>query len=196
MGASFQSRHPTVLQDLMALINLDARYSRIHIPKKLVILNYLTLVLLAYNPFFLALCGPNNEGLEIDIAFSTSDGFESILTVCFDPAQSRFIFQRLQNIHFLKDPSNSRSIYAVHTLYQEIVARDTGNDRPFFDPDIYYPFDVNNYYTQVEQDATIQRLTGIDYVDPSTDYYLARGHLSPNSDFIYYSWQVCNHEIR
>ena len=116
-------------------------------------------------------CGPNNEGTIIDIGFDTQAGFEDVIRLCFDSAQSR-------------------SIYAFHTLYKEIIARDSGNDRPSFDPDDRYPFDVNKMYTQVQQDSTIMDLTGIDYVDTSNSFFLSRGHLSPNADFVYYSWAV------
>ena len=99
-------------------------------------------------------------------------GFTALFAVCFD------------------EPG-ARTLYARHVLWHNIKARDTGNDRPSFKTDGYYDFDVNEAYTQAQQSITIEALTGIDsYVDTSSDVYLARGHYSPNSDFVYYSGQV------
>ena len=118
-------------------------------------------------------CGPNNEGIEVQLGFQVESHFASIISVCFDDAQDR-------------------TIYAKHTLPRQNVARDTGNDRPYFQEDIYYDYDVNDAYTQETQLITIDILTGgrgVEYVDPSSDRYLARGHYSPNADPVYYSHQ-------
>ncbi len=45
------------------------------------------------------------------------------------------------------------------------------------------------------QEDTIAELVGSsslagEYIDPDQNVYLARGHLSPNSDFVYKSFQV------
>ncbi len=95
----------------------------------------------------------------------------------------------------------------------EILARDTDGDRPDFKADDYYPFSVATVYEQDEQvrdipanmtrkvhflplqEDTIADLVGSsslagEYIDPDQNVYLARGHLSPNSDFVYKSFQV------
>ena len=75
-------------------------------------------------------CGPNGEGELTQIGFDTEDGFEETILVCFDRA-------------------TARTFYAKHTLYKEILGRDTGNDRPSFDPAGYFDFDVNGAYSKV-----------------------------------------------
>ena len=64
------------------------------------------------------------------IGFETEEGFEETILVCFDRA-------------------NARTFYAKHTLYKEILGRDTGNDRPSFAPAGYFDFDVNDAYSKV-----------------------------------------------
>ena len=88
--------------------------------------------------------------------------------------------------------SESRTIYTQDVVYKQIQARDTGNDRPSFKEDGYYPdFSADDLYTRNTQSQTIEGLTGLDtYVDDTGDVYLARGHFSPNSDFVYYAFQV------
>ena len=66
--------------------------------------------------------------------------------------------------------------------------------------DGYYPdFNPDDYYNQGQEKATIAELVGSD--DLADEYikensmYMTRGHLAPNSDFIYYSQQVCRQQI-
>lgn len=66
----------------------------------------------------------------MELGFPFQADFEETITVCFDE-------------------QTSRVIYAYHILYDEIEARDTGNDRPDFDPDGFFPFDVDAYYKSV-----------------------------------------------
>ncbi len=79
---------------------------------------------------------------------------------------------------------------------REIEGRDHDNERPDFRPAGYYPFDVEFYYTIDQQRETIADLVGSDdlageyVIDYDSDIYMARGHLSPNADFVYYSFQV------
>ena len=43
----------------------------------------------------------------------------------------------------------SENIWSRHSLWDEISARDHGNDSPFFNPDSYFDYDVNHFYTMV-----------------------------------------------
>ena len=79
-------------------------------------------------------CGPENKGTEIVLGFDTKPshpGTETmVLTVCYDT-------------------DTSVNIWSRHSLWDEINARDHNNDSPFFNPDDYFDFDVNHYYTMV-----------------------------------------------
>eukprot|EP00091_Calanus_sinicus_P020910 TRINITY_DN5982_c0_g1_i1.p1 TRINITY_DN5982_c0_g1~~TRINITY_DN5982_c0_g1_i1.p1 ORF type:complete len:403 (+),score=107.57 TRINITY_DN5982_c0_g1_i1:79-1287(+) len=124
-------------------------------------------------------CGPNNEGKEIVIGFDmlpAHSGTEAaVLTVCYDT-------------------ETSVNIWSRHSLWDEINARDHNNDSPFFNPDDYFDFDVNHYYTMATQKETIAGIVRSEdladkYVqDFDSGLFLARGHLAPNADFIFYSW--------
>lgn len=69
-------------------------------------------------------------------------------------------------------------------------ADDKANTGPTFKQGGYYPgLDVNTLYTQAEQNKTIAQIVGSEelavyYVNVSKSYYLARGHLAPDADFI------------
>ncbi len=94
-----------------------------------------------------------------------------------------------------------RTLYAYHFLPREIAARDTSNDRPSIKMDGYYDYDVNFYYTIAQQTETIGELVGSaeladQYVRDEENVYLARGHLSPNADFVYYSFQVASSNFK
>ena len=93
------------------------------------------------------------------------------------------------------DQEMSSSLWSQHMIFDEIAAKDTGNNRPSFD-DEYFDFDVDYYYKMATQAETIQDLTGTDkYIgDQSSQLFLSRGHLSPNADFMFYSWQVKGRE--
>merc|ERR1719228_940896 len=124
-------------------------------------------------------CGPDNRGTEILIGFDIlprHNGTETmVLTVCYDT-------------------QTSVNIWSRHTLWDEISARDHGNDSPFFEPDTYFDFDVNHYYTMATQKETIADIVRSEdladkYIqDFNSGLFLARGHLAPNADFIFYSW--------
>ena len=81
-----------------------------------------------------ATCGAQGEGTEVNIGFdirSEVGGVETVtFTVCYDTARSLNIWSR-------------------HSLWDEIDARDHGNDSPDFKPDHYFDFDVNHFYTMV-----------------------------------------------
>merc|ERR1711892_213352 len=123
-------------------------------------------------------CGPEGVGTEIQIEFDLSldmDGEAVTITVCHDLAQSR-------------------TLWARHTVWDEVSASDHGNNRPVFSSDDLFDFDVNYYYKMATQKETVAELVGSQelaekYIqDQSTSIFLARGHLAPNGDFIFYSW--------
>jgi len=123
-------------------------------------------------------CGPDGIGTEIQIGFDTDPlvaGIETTtLTVCHDLV-------------------GSRTFYSHHALFDEINARDHGNDSPPFNPDNFFDYDVQHFYTMDQQRITIADLVGSQeladqYVqDFNSGLFLARGHLAPNADFIFYS---------
>ena len=92
------------------------------------------------------------------------------------------------------DAEMAASLWARHTLYDELEAEDHGNNRPSFSPE-YFDFDVDHYYKTATQRETIAELVGSEalaekYIgDQSSQLFLSRGHLAPNADFIFYSWQ-------
>jgi len=123
-------------------------------------------------------CGPAGEGTEIQIEFDISQNMEGeavTITVCHDLTQSRTLWSR-------------------HTVWDEVSASDHGNNRPAFSTDGLFDFDVNNAYKMATQRETVKDLVGSreladKYIqDQSTNKFLARGHLAPNGDFIFYSW--------
>jgi len=123
-------------------------------------------------------CGPDGVGTEIQIEFDVTpdmNGEAVTITVCHDLKQSRTLWSR-------------------HTIWDEVSASDHGNNRPSFSSDQFFDYDVNYYYKMATQKETIAELVGSQeladkYVqDQSTSIFLARGHLAPNADFIFYSW--------
>lgn len=117
-------------------------------------------------------CGPGQIGTLIKIGFYVGAAVKGTIEVCHDMEVSR-------------------TFWAKHNLWDEVSASDHGNDRPSWDQE-YFNFDVNHYYTQIEQWKTISRLVGSDDLAdeylPGGDVYLSRGHLAPNGDLIFYSW--------
>ena len=123
-------------------------------------------------------CGPDDKSVLIRIEFNVDDVLDSegvTITVCHD--------SRL-----------SSTLWSQHTLYNEIETKDTGNNRPSFDPE-YFDFDVDHFYKMETQRETMAELVGSQsladqYIgDQSSQLFLSRGHLAPNADFIFYSWQ-------
>jgi hypothetical protein len=86
-------------------------------------------------------------------------------------------------------------LYVKATIVSGIAGFQRGFPRPGFIQGIFFPgMSVNNLYTQNTQRQTISGLLGSTqladkFIDPSTDYYLSRGHLSARADFVYGSQQ-------
>ena len=123
-------------------------------------------------------CGPDDASLMIRIEFDVDPGLSDegvTITVCHNTQLAA-------------------TLWARHTLHDELTGRDTGNNRPSFNPE-YFDFDVDHFYKTATQRETIAGLVGSEeladqYIgDQSSQLFLSRGHLAPNADFIFYSWQ-------
>jgi hypothetical protein len=89
------------------------------------------------------------------------------------------------------DKNLALNYYTINTVYgRSANADDKANSRPSFSQSSYYPgLSVNTLYTQAEQTKTIAGIVGSDalagqYIVPNTEYYLSRGHMAPDGDFI------------
>lgn len=89
------------------------------------------------------------------------------------------------------DEALALNYYSIDTVFgRSANADDKANDRPSFSQDVYFPgLSVNTLYTQAEQTKTIAMIVGSDalaaqYIKPNTEYYMSRGHLAPDGDFI------------
>jgi hypothetical protein len=91
----------------------------------------------------LGTCGRDGKATEIEIGFVTDDG---LITVCHDKARSQ-------------------TLWARHTLWNEVKAGDLGRPTPVpaFKPDYdvnIFDYDVNTFYTINKQRETIAGLVG------------------------------------
>jgi len=83
------------------------------------------------------------------------------------------------------------TLYVKATIVSGIAGFQRGFPRPSFVQGVFFPgMSVNNLYTKNVQRQTIGGLLGstelVDqYIDPTTDYFLARGHLSAKADYVY-----------
>ncbi|XP_060531085.1 uncharacterized protein LOC132704828 [Cylas formicarius] len=118
------------------------------------------------------------RGLEIEIGFKFSDGnFIREMTTCFD--------------------EDTREVYySLFELSHQIGDQNTGGTRPSWTEGNFYNLDtrLNSIYPNAAQRSMINRQLGLSdndtkYVKPTGNYYLARGHLTARSDFIYYAQQ-------
>ena len=89
------------------------------------------------------------------------------------------------------DKNLALNYYTINTVYgRSANADDKANSRPSFSQSVYYPgLSVNTLYTQAEQTKTIAGIVGSDvlagqYIVPNSEYYLSRGHMAPDADFI------------
>ena len=74
-------------------------------------------------------CGPDGEAQLISIEFdvlAAEEGEAVTIAVCHHAAAAA-------------------TLWARHTLHDELAARDTGNNRPSFDPE-FFDFDVDHFY--------------------------------------------------
>lgn len=108
----------------------------------------------------------------IEIGFTVEVDFYRLIDVCFDDSQLN-------------------SVYSNHTVVKGIGGYESGYPRPYFLAGNFYgDVDVNTMYTQDQQTVTVGDLLGdsslgSQYVVPSTDHYMARGHLAAKADFVF-----------
>ncbi|KAJ3666466.1 hypothetical protein Zmor_001907 [Zophobas morio] len=129
------------------------------------------------NPFHTARYTGNSceaGGREIEIGFIlTDDSFARQILICFDE-------------------KNLNPLYSTFDLTRSIGAHESGVDRPSFIEDDFYNLAtrVNDLYVRGGQQATINGLLGLPadstkYIEDSSNYFLARGHLTAKADFVY-----------
>ncbi len=102
--------------------------------------------------------------MEVELGFTTEDGFSPTVTVCFDEGRSNSLYA----YHFLplemvwKSPNIFFLLLRVDQFHTERMqsSRDHGNERPLFEPGDFYPFDVDYYYGRDRQRDTIADLVG------------------------------------
>ncbi|KAJ9590454.1 hypothetical protein L9F63_016513 [Diploptera punctata] len=108
----------------------------------------------------------------IEIGFEVENDFYKIMDVCFDD-------------------SEFNTLYSKFTVVSGIGGYQSGFPRPSFIQGNFYPgLSVDNLYTKNTQRQTISKLLGStnlgnDYVSNSSDYYLARGHMTAKADYVY-----------
>ena len=97
----------------------------------------------------------------------------------------------INQITICHDKSNANTLYAIDTIVgASINADDESNKRPSFRKAKYYTgIDVETAYSQAGQMNTMSRILASDqlvsqYINVSKSYYFARGHFSPDGDFI------------
>ena len=115
-------------------------------------------------------CG--NGGVNIQIGWQQASSFITQITACH-----------------VKSTANT--LYTMHNIYgASATADDTTNTRPDFRKGNYYVgIDVATAYTQAQQTITMTNIVGSStlaakYIDVAKSYYFARGHLSPDGDFV------------
>lgn len=89
------------------------------------------------------------------------------------------------------DKTTTLSYYSTHIIVGKSVdADDKSNRRPSFRQAGYYPgVDVNAAMSPTRQMETVTRIVGSEtlaakYIDQKKNFFLARGHLAPDGDFI------------
>ncbi|XP_023167674.2 uncharacterized protein LOC111597291 [Drosophila hydei] len=118
-------------------------------------------------------CNGGTNLLEVGFQLASDDmddDFLQLYDVCHDE-----LAEVTRYVHHVLTPSSAQ--------YQRSVSRPS-----FVTGDFYGGKDVNQKYTQVQQNITVSEILGMDaspYFDISGNVYLARGHLSAKTDFIF-----------
>ncbi|XP_037721947.1 uncharacterized protein LOC119554916 [Drosophila subpulchrella] len=117
-------------------------------------------------------CNGGTDLLEVgfQLSSSTSDDFLQTYDVCHNE-----LTEVTRYVHHVLYPGSAQ--------YQRSVSRPS-----FVTGDFYGGKDVNTLYTQVRQNITVSEILGMDaspYFNISGNVYLARGHLSAKTDFVF-----------
>jgi hypothetical protein len=99
----------------------------------------------------LGTCGRDGKATEIEIGFVADDGGT------LDNMSDDVVVTSITVCH---DEARSQTLWARHTLWNEVAAGDHGNDSPPFKPDTFFDYDVNTFYTMNKQRETIAGLVG------------------------------------
>ncbi len=99
----------------------------------------------------LGACGRDGKATEIEIGFVADDGGT------LDNMSDDIVVTSITVCH---DEARSQTLWARHTLWNEVAAGDHGNDSPPFKPDTFFDYDVNTFYTMNKQRETIAGLVG------------------------------------
>ena len=114
----------------------------------------------------------STRGTLIEIGWQIESFFIKQITICYQRSTANTLF-------------SSSVIRGV-----SILADDESNTRPAFRQGSFFNgIDVNQAYLQTTQMATFTRILGSAelakrYLDPSKSFYLSRGHLAPDGDFV------------
>ncbi|SPP76178.1 uncharacterized protein LOC117579518 [Drosophila guanche] len=127
-------------------------------------------------------CNGGTDLLEVGFQLSTDpsssdDDFLQTYDVCHDE-----LAEVTRYVHHVLHPGSAQ--------YQRSVARPS-----FITGDFYDGKDVNQMYTQVQQNITVSEILGEDaspYFNISGNVYLARGHLSAKTDFVFGAAQMAS----
>jgi hypothetical protein len=112
----------------------------------------------------------------IEVGFEVESDFYKLIDICFDDGLYT-------------------TLYVKATVVSGIAGYQSGFPSPNFIQDSFFPgMSVDNLYTQNTQLSTISRLLGtsqlgIQFINATSNYYLARGHLSAKTDYVYGSQQ-------
>ncbi|KAI9550132.1 hypothetical protein GHT06_020089 [Daphnia sinensis] len=114
----------------------------------------------------------NGRGVQIRIGWNVGSDFIPLYDTCHDKA-------------------TSTNYFSTHNIIgRSVDADDKSNTRPSFRQAGYYPgVDVNAAFGQAQQNKTIARVVGSEtlaakYLNQKKNFFLARGHLAPDGDFI------------
>ncbi|XP_017081340.1 uncharacterized protein LOC108114738 [Drosophila eugracilis] len=116
------------------------------------------------------------------------NGGTDLLEVGFQLSDSTFD-DFLQTYDVCHNELSEVTRYVHHVLHPGSAQYQRSVSRPSFIPgDFYGGKDVNTLYTQIQQNITISEILGMDaspYFNISGNVYLARGHMSAKTDFVF-----------
>ena len=125
----------------------------------------------------------NGTKRHIEVGFEVERNFHKLMDICFDDVLYT-------------------TLYVKATIVSGIAGFQRGFPRPNFIQGSFFPgMPVNSLYTQITQRQTISGLLGStqlgdQYINETSNYFLARGHLSAKADYVYGSQQRATHSGR